>query len=769
MTDELIGKKFGGYEILDIIGRGGMATVYRAQQSSMSRLVALKVLPRQFINDEAYIMRFNREVKIIAQLEHRNIVPVHDYGEQDGQPYIVMRYMAGGSIDDQLTSGALPLDAVVKLIEQIAPALDYAHSKNVLHRDMKPSNILLDDNGGAYLTDFGIARIMGDPTVSTATQGVIGTPSYMSPEQAQGQKLDSRSDIYSLGVMIFEMTTGRRPFESDTPYGVAVKQVTEPAPRPSTLNANVPPAVEDVILTAMRKRADERYPNGAALTEALRQAVENGFQRRPNPLHDTQPGILRHPADSAPSVRLYDVTPQTPPPPQSLSQQPLPPPNDFVRQPVSSHTPYPPQTNASSAINPEMRGRKRRAKGGNVMFSAVLGILIGCGLLAAVIAAGLYLMGETNREEAIIRNQTATVEALETRNASETDQTGAGTDDSASTLEITATPYPTSTTPPTTEPSLTPSFTPAIPAGTATFAPIGERPNVSDLRGAVVFFADRETLPTPSGDETAEAHPQSDFNLYSIDLATHQETQLTDTAAAELYPAVSPDGSMIAFTADRDGDFDLYLMDAASLAVRRLSNNDVLDRAPSWSADSAWLVFSSDTNDNGGGSLYRISVEGGEPELLYHSDRRAADPVYTISGRYLLFTEGDARDASTWEIMRLEVESGEVTQLTDNAHKDWHPILAPNGSITYLTSHLEGEPALGYAAIASMSMTGENITRLYDGEGYESSLAYSADGTILFFASDVSGRDEVYALTDTTSAPEQVTESGGLHPMWVTR
>lgn len=766
MTDELIGKKFGGYEILDIIGRGGMATVYRAQQSSMSRLVALKILPRQFINDEAYIMRFNREVKIIAQLEHRNIVPVHDYGEQDGQPYIVMRYMSGGSIDEQLNNGALPLDAVVKLIEQIAPALDYAHSKNVLHRDMKPSNILLDDNGGAYLTDFGIARIMGDPTVSTATQGVIGTPSYMSPEQAQGQKLDSRSDIYSLGVMIFEMTTGKRPFESDTPYGVAVKHVTEPAPRPSTFNANIPPAVEDVILTAMRKRADERYTNGAALTEALRQAVANGFQRRPNPLHDTQPGILRQPADSAPSVRLYDIEPQTPPP-----QQSIPPPSDFVRQPVSSHTPYPPQTNGSLSITPEMRGRKRRAKSGNVMFSAIVGILIGCGLLAAVVAAGLYLVGETNREEATIRNQTATVEARETLNALETDQTRAETDDGAGAItpEITATPYLTNTVPPTAEPSLTPSFTPVIPEGTATFAPLGVRPNVSDLRGSIVFFADRETLQTPSEDETAEARTQSDFNLYSIDLATHQETQLTSTTAAEIYPAVSPDGSMIAFTADRDGDFDLYLMDAASLAVRRLINNDVLDRAPSWSADSAWLIFSSDTNNNGAGSLYRISVEGGEPELVYHSDQRAADAVYTISGRYILFTEGDARDASTWEIMRLEVESGEVTQLTDNDYKDWNPIPAPNGSITYLTSQLNGENVQGYAAIASMSMTGENVTLLHDGAGYESSPAYSADGTILFFASDVSGRDEVYALTDTTSAPEQVTEGGGLHPFWVTR
>ena len=162
MADDLIGKKIGGYEIIELIGHGGMATVYRARQISMNRIVAVKVLPRQFLNDDTYMQRFNREVKIVAELEHRSIVPVHDYGEADGQPYIVMRYMAGGSVDDLLRAGALSLSEIVRIIEQIAPALDYAHGKNVLHRDLKPSNILMDDDGGAYLTDFGIARLMTD-------------------------------------------------------------------------------------------------------------------------------------------------------------------------------------------------------------------------------------------------------------------------------------------------------------------------------------------------------------------------------------------------------------------------------------------------------------------------------------------------------------------------------------------------------------------------------------------------------------------------------
>ena len=260
MTDELIGKVVDGYEIQGIIGQGGMATVYRAQQVSMKRVVAMKVLPQQFVTDDTYMQRFSREVEIVSKLEHRNIVPVYDYGQHNGQPYIVMRYMSGGSVDDMLADGPLDVEKSLNIIQQIAPALDYAHSKDILHRDLKPSNILLDDDGGAYLTDFGIARILGQQPGSTiTTQGVVGTPSYMSPEQAQGHELDGRSDVYALGVTLFEMTTGRRPFISDTPYSIAVMQVTTPPPSPRDYNPSIPMQVEQVILKALKKRADERY------------------------------------------------------------------------------------------------------------------------------------------------------------------------------------------------------------------------------------------------------------------------------------------------------------------------------------------------------------------------------------------------------------------------------------------------------------------------------------------------------------------------------
>lgn len=199
MAYSLIGVTISGCEIREEVGRGGMATVYRAQQISMDRYVAVKVLPPEFVHQTASLDRFKQEASIVARLEHRAIVPVHDYGEYEGIPYIVMRYMDGGSVEDLLAEGPLAPEQVLQILQQIAPALDYAHREGVLHRDLKPSNILLDANGDAFITDFGIARILGANKKPLTTSGVVGTPSYMSPEQAQGHELDGRSDVYALG------------------------------------------------------------------------------------------------------------------------------------------------------------------------------------------------------------------------------------------------------------------------------------------------------------------------------------------------------------------------------------------------------------------------------------------------------------------------------------------------------------------------------------------------------------------------------------------
>lgn len=300
-----VGATVGGCAILEEIGRGGMATVYRAHQLSMDRDVAIKVLPPELLNQATSLDRFKREASIVARLEHRAIVPVHDYGEYQGIPYLVMRYMEGGSVDDLLATGPVSPERTLQIALQIAPALDYAHRQGVLHRDLKPSNILLDANGDAYLTDFGIARLMGHSNEPLTTTGVVGTPSYMSPEQAQGQELDGRSDVYALGVVLFEMLTGVRPFEGETPYSVAVKHVTEPPPSACALNPVLSRAVENVLFKALEKRRENRYQTATALAEALKHAIEKvPVTPAPSAMTETEPSLSGRLKASAERRRL---------------------------------------------------------------------------------------------------------------------------------------------------------------------------------------------------------------------------------------------------------------------------------------------------------------------------------------------------------------------------------------------------------------------------------------------------------------------------------
>jgi len=267
-------QKFGRYEIRAEIGRGGMATVYHAYDPRFEREVALKVLPREMLHDPQFRTRFEREAKTIAMLEHPAIVPVYDFGEEDGQPYFVMRYMTGGSLTNRMKIGPLTIQEVANLFGCLAPALDEAHAKGIIHRDLKPGNILFDQYGEPYISDFGIAKIAATQANVTGS-AILGTPAYMSPEQAQGEGIDGRSDIYSLGVILFELLTGQQPYHGDTPMSVVVKHITDPVPNILAVKPDLPPAMEAIIEKAMAKDRDQRFPTVKALTDSLN-AVAHG-------------------------------------------------------------------------------------------------------------------------------------------------------------------------------------------------------------------------------------------------------------------------------------------------------------------------------------------------------------------------------------------------------------------------------------------------------------------------------------------------------------
>ncbi|RPI28310.1 MAG: serine/threonine protein kinase, partial [Chloroflexota bacterium] len=252
-------ERIGRYEIKSELGRGGMASVYHAHDPRFKRDVAIKVLPPQFMHDPTFRARFEREAQTIASIEHPAIVPVYDFGEENGIPYLVMRYMPGGSLADLLKNGPLSLTETARIIARLAPALDEIHVRGIIHRDLKPANILFDQYGNACLSDFGIARL-SEATTTLTGEAIIGTPSYMSPEQARGDRdIDGRSDIYALGAILFEMLTGKQPYEATTPMGIAMKQITEPVPRIREVRADLPPGCEDLITKAMAKNRDERF------------------------------------------------------------------------------------------------------------------------------------------------------------------------------------------------------------------------------------------------------------------------------------------------------------------------------------------------------------------------------------------------------------------------------------------------------------------------------------------------------------------------------
>ncbi|MCA9952652.1 MAG: protein kinase [Anaerolineales bacterium] len=273
--ENIIGKQLGPYQVIEPIGEGGMAAIYKAYQPGVDRFVALKVLPQRLAEDPGFVGRFQQEARILAQLQHPHILPVFDYGESEGYTYIVMPYIKSGTLADLMHGSPFPLTQTITIISQLANALDYAHNKDLIHRDIKPSNILIDESGNCLLTDFGIAKLFTSTSRFTSTGGIIGTPDYMSPEQGQGYKLDKRSDVYSLGIILYEMVTGRVPFTAETPIATIFKHINDPLPAPHQFNSTVPESVELVVLRALAKKPADRFQTAGDLANALQTAVTN--------------------------------------------------------------------------------------------------------------------------------------------------------------------------------------------------------------------------------------------------------------------------------------------------------------------------------------------------------------------------------------------------------------------------------------------------------------------------------------------------------------
>ena len=386
-------EKIGRYIIISELGRGGMATVYRAKDPNFDREVAVKILPRTFLHDPQFRARFEREAKTVAALEHAAIVPVYDFGEDDGQPFIVMRLMSGGSLADKIKNGNFSLEEAVRIISQLAAGLDAAHQKGIIHRDLKPGNILFDQYNDAYLSDFGIARLAeGDGTLTGSR--ILGTPAYMSPEQIQGDKnIDGRSDIYAMGVIFFQMLVGNTPFQATTPAKVMMMHILEPVPNILSALPTVPPRIETWCKQVLAKDPDDRFSSANKMGEALTAALHEKSPAQSQP----QQTVIASTWDETATQRSKPVrtpTPQPRIPPIQQRSYVEPRPQQRVQGPPELYTPPPAPTKKRNISLPIILGAIAVVGIGAIgVIYLVFSGMNGTGPLAA------YLASETQPEK----------------------------------------------------------------------------------------------------------------------------------------------------------------------------------------------------------------------------------------------------------------------------------------------------------------------------------------------------------------------------------
>ncbi len=761
-------EKIDRYQIIRELGRGGMATVYLATDP-LQREVAVKVLPRQFLHDPQFRARFRLEAQTIAALEHPAIVPVYDFGDQD-QPFIVMRYMAGGSLAERIEGGALPLSAAIRIIDRLADALDVAHQNNIFHRDLKPANILFDQYDNAYLSDFGIVKL-GEKTSNLTGNNIIGTAAYMSPEQAQrGRAVDGRTDIYALGVVLFEMLSNDMPFGGDTPVQQLIEHITQPIPNILERNPNLPPAIDSVIRRALAKNPNDRYQNARELAEALVNVLSSpppsadsridvGKTQVDNDPFVTQLGddmmfgeddppdlFWEEPADSqAPSVSDsstilgpmdWEDDPQLNEPSSGTPGYrptilgPMDAEDDFQFNEPPSETPSTPgyrptivgpmdeEDDPSSYVPQTPTGTSEKPR--SFLLFGIGGMLA----LILLVTAVYFILNRDN-------------------------SAAGGTTEEPPTAVVANVDDPPTDVPPTDAPptDVPPTDVPPTEESSSLLAPSFM------IEGQFGGGGSRIAFQSQQGGGT--------WTIWTMGLEGKNRLQLTDDEGNDTRPRWSPDGQWLTFTSDRDGGEDMWMMRPDGSELQKLTTNALADFTGAWSPDGEWLAYHADLE--GVASILKMRADGSETvRLTSEEDGHSFWPSWSPDGERLVFWT--IRSDEKPEIWTMDNDGANQAALVTGDGSYLDPVWSPTSQQVAYYAYTSGA-----AEIFTVDADGGTPTKVETNLPADTILGdWSPDGEWIVLHTNWHGSNEIYRVRADGSESKRLTNSGSddRHAAW---
>jgi len=713
----MVGRFLGQYELLELIGKGGMARVYKSFQPELERYVAVKLLHPSVASDEEFLARFRREARAAASLRHPHIVQIFDFGHQGELYYMVMEFIDGPTLREELqrlkaSNETLPFSEVRRIVGEIAEALDYAHGKGIVHRDVKPANILFTPEGQTVLSDFGLAFMIESPR-QTIT-GFVGTPEYMAPEQGQGLAVDSRTDVYSLGVVLYEMLTGQVPFIAETPLGIVMKHISAPLPPPRSVNPNIPESVERVLFKAMSKDPRNRYHQAGELSRALAEAFEAARIEAPTAIPIIE--VAERPeagqkcaqcgASLSPGVRFCsecgapvgERRPQpdlmaTPIIPIEISEE-LEKPQARLKCAQCGTTlspgmrfcslcgapvgePRPPAPSPSTfapppaPLEPTVIATERREAEGSklslmiaILSAALLAVII---LAVIVIVAAIGGGGPSTGKSSIAGQVGTTVSRASDTPSPQVIPTEAqptatvaviSTPTTAPTALATASPPPARVTP---TPMLTP--TRPVPAATPTTRPVlkpTRPPTITSYQNKIVFKSDREGrealyVMNPDGSDQRKLDDES---MYHSALALEN---------------ISPDGRWRLEVREIEGNVDIWMVDMAGTPPDyRLTSNDRIDQEPVWSPrDLNRIAFVSDRSGNTDIWTQNVHLPLEERQLTDNPDYDK-HPSWSPDGTQIVYWA--VHQGSPRQIWVMNADGSNKRNISNNPYNDWDPI-----------------------------------------------------------------------------------------------